>query len=883
MVYNDKIYLSYEGYEDRYGNTIRPALVRYAKSTYDHYICTVFIDGKSEQSLLRGDPEFHGKPYSIALLKPFYSPDNKLKEYNLVVTRFRSNLESDWGYLFSESYALHTMKDPLAYGLLAIALDKFSWENNVLKAALESFNNSEIVNVMFDMINYIAWSLSPSKIERIKELNVFFGKECHAIFPPAIRTAADILKINIERSNLYGTLDLICNPDRRFEVPPTGFLGLLNWLNDDNALISSQDLTDYFPYLSVEKRSLVIKRFFWDVKNGVAKYNEDLFNIFENSQYEYYSRLRYIYESWPLENNVSTEFLFDCLKTYKKTNEKSFQVTNGVLDWVMQKSIQLRRPIDLKFYEWLCSCDGGVVLNKQFKGFAEFECQYELDDYAFEGDSFLNNVRAIRDTYAERLSHKVEQVIIDKETGEPIMDPKTGTPKTQTVTIWEDRWEVLPLSSERIELENDLANTRECLAEENQKFRRDRKLINELLEDIDNLESLIVEHDNEKEEHKKFLMFVNWDKCPDDLSDNYVFTADMVDEGILRTNVEQYLLNEYGTLSPYISERKADPIVNMFMYRTRMRATDNTDAQLGALPGVEESVVKERVKNRLFELFGDTLETDYDPRILQIAQTDTQYRYNGESNRCFTNQEKYYIGRRKIYCAPYLSDMPQLLTGRKCAICRGDLCFLTCIKTDPHWKKYGLIHILQIMGYTVIDDTEAGYIPNQAYNQFVNQINKAIKFSKRLVCRECGHILFPAQTKGHNRYKCLSPNCKEYNKEVYLNYCHKCKKGLIDSRDTKQCPNGLYICPDCNSCCSNEFFESMADRYRRQGITIPAFLSTKIGTGHEDLGKVFCAKCGAEKSRVKTAVGIYEIRCPNCEPIPTEGPSAQHMNEDGIK
>ena len=57
----------------------------------------------------------------------------------------------------------------------------------------------------------------------------------------------------------------------------------------------------------------------------------------------------------------------------------------------------------------------------------------------------------------------------------------------------------------------------------------------------------------------------------------------------------------------------------------------------------------------------------------------------------------------------------------------------------------------------------------------------------------------------------------------------------------------------------------MAARYRRQGKVIPAFLSTKIGKGHEDSGMVFCSKCGGLKKSIRTESGKYEILC-QCEP-----------------
>ena len=169
-------------------------------------------------------------------------------------------------------------------------------------------------------------------------------------------------------------------------------------------------------------------------------------------------------------------------------------------------------------------------------------------------------------------------------------------------------------------------------------------------------------------------------------------------------------------------------------------------------------------------------------------------------------------------------------------------------------------------------------MPCQTYNQFVNQINKAIRFYRRLVCRECGHILFPTQTRSHSKFKCLVPTCTEYNKEIYLNYCYNCKPGLIDSRDTKQCPNDLYICPSCDSCCSNALFEAQAAKYRIIGRPIPVRLSRVMGNGHYDRDMHFCYKCGAQKMMYYDQSGNKKWKCPHCDTTKNEASSKEGIS-----
>lgn len=828
MIKNGKTYLTYEGYEEHFGRITRPALVRYEEHSFqdysyqepiDYVSCTIYIDGNSYTNNIKGNYEFNGKPYSIALLKPYQSHDKELLEYNLAAHRFDASSVNDWELLFEDSCNLHKAGDPLAYALIVVAFDKFAWTPQTIQEAMSAFDAPEI-QLLFDMINYLSWALSPNKINQVHSLNRMFGKECNVSFPPCLKYAAEKCKILYSNLNVHGLVDAIENAINNTEFnDDSGILKLYQWLNNDSTIISYQELSEYYPYLDEWTRARVIKRFFFDVKKGIFEFDEETIQIFTSLNAGYYSTLRYVLESWPDYRNVSTEFVLDCLSTYKNSNQQSFQVYNGILDWAMQKSKLLHRPVDLYFYDWLCYCQGGVILNPQFRGFADFKINYELDEFAFDEDSLDSNIKSLRDNHSTQQYHEEHKPVIDETTGLPQVDEK-GNPIVSTIIIWEDRWRI-------------------------------RK-----------------SHDQDDDTHKKYIdMFVNWSKRPVHETDENIFTSEMIDHTIVRANIEQYILNRFGTLSPYVSQREEDEVMKLFMYKVAMKAILDASAELGASPGVEESVVKESVKERLIEIMGESLECEFDPTKLRLAQTDSQYRFNADETKCFIRLEKKYRRRRRIYCAPTLSDKPNLLTKRKCAICQGDMCFVTSISKSPHWSNYKLVHLLEILGYDILEETEAGFIPSQTYNQFINQINKAVRFYNRLICRECGHILFPATNYGHSKYKCLSPLCKEYNKEVYLNFCHVCKKGLIDSRDTKKCPNDLYICPDCGSCCSNDFFESMADRYRRQGITIPLYLSSKIGQGHADRHMIFCHKCGTRKVDVREDANHRLVgRCPQCEP-----------------
>lgn len=815
---NEDKFLRYEGYYKRFGISTRLALVRYEEryvENYEHSICKFYIDNKTFTKDLASSKQGKGISSPICLLTNSQSVDKDC----LVPLEFNPQSDLCWKDLLIDAYRLRQTGDPLAHAILTVALDKFDWDNICLQRAL-AYLDANSQSALREMIVYVSWALSPQKIRKIKEII----STCQAIFPPCLEDAARYYRLTYDSLNVNTLVDQLTRAYRDNSSPKDvkGFLKILAWMEHDEVVVTLQELNDYFPYLSGGYRNIAIKRFFHDVKKGVFAFTDDAVSVFSSQNYQYYSQFRYILENWPDFRNVSSDFVLDCIKTYRDSNQQSLQAYNGVLDWAVRKAMELHRPVNLSYNSWLCSCEGGVLLDRYFRGFANFEIKYELDDYSFEDDSLRRNIEALRDRHSKRCSHFEDKQLIDTKTGQLIIDQKTGRPKTQRVQVMEDRWEINSL-----------------------------------------------EHD------KQFIdLFVNWDTRPEHEKNLSIFYPEMIDESIVQAKVEEYIENKFNTPSPYISQRVYDEVVSMFMYPSTMKASLDQEAELGVDPGVTLELIQQSVKERLIELFGENLECDYDPTKLSQAMTDTQFSSNIGNKECFITSHKTYRGKTHIYCAPTLSEKPTLLTKRKCAVCQGDMCFVTSIKRTSDWKAYKLIHLLEIIGYNVLDDTEAGLMPNQVYNQFAFQINKANRFYKNLVCRECGHILFPynynnSKKLEYNRFKCISPTCSEYNKEVKLTFCHTCKKGLIDSRDSKKCPNGLHICPDCGSCCSNAFFEALATAKRRRGESIPVYLARSIGNGHLDRGMIFCSKCGSQKVDVYgDNNGNLQGRCPKCDPPP---------------
>jgi hypothetical protein len=237
--------------------------------------------------------------------------------------------------------------------------------------------------------------------------------------------------------------------------------------------------------------------------------------------------------------------------------------------------------------------------------------------------------------------------------------------------------------------------------------------------------------------------------------------------------------------------------------------------------------------------------------------------------------KKQAIQEFKPFCAPKLADAKNPAIGIPFFWCRGHECFHNNLdgqklSDNTHWKSYSLYHMIEIMGYPKLKETEAGYEPDEVVRRYIAICNKVLQKFRRLKCRACGHLLFSEKTFGFNRYNyygCANPGCIEYKKPVYLNFCFSCKSGLIDSRDSKQCPNGWYICPSCLACCNDEQYERQAQRYELSGRPIPPRIQRMLGHGHNNQGIYYCFKCGNQMEGRVDDSGRTFSECPNCHLI----------------
>ena len=231
------------------------------------------------------------------------------------------------------------------------------------------------------------------------------------------------------------------------------------------------------------------------------------------------------------------------------------------------------------------------------------------------------------------------------------------------------------------------------------------------------------------------------------------------------------------------------------------------------------------------------------------------------------------------FCEGRLANQPDNLFKKEFWWCLGDKCFSKCetIHTTEEWEKYTLLDFCEILGFNTYETNKMGdYIPKGRYYQFIGIINRFNRLLDKLYCHDCGHILYPVETSLFAaytvvRFHCVNENCSNHD-VIYLNHClnRKCNN-IIDSRISKKCPNGLYICDNenCGCCCSHDMFNRRLSNlettdYPNNDLKSYVYNNIKRCVnerlGHLERGEHFCYKCGGIMEEIDRDV-FYCSKC----------------------
>ena len=159
------------------------------------------------------------------------------------------------------------------------------------------------------------------------------------------------------------------------------------------------------------------------------------------------------------------------------------------------------------------------------------------------------------------------------------------------------------------------------------------------------------------------------------------------------------------------------------------------------------------------------------------------------------------------------------------------------------YTLYDFIYILKLQDTLQYKDTKGYTVPDGNYVRFMSILNWFNQAQTHLFCKECGKILEPyyiSDFHAHTitEFECINPVCCQKNNKIYLNHCFNGEcHNIIDSRETKQCPNGKYICKSCGVCCSSYMFRNKTATSKFQSL-------------HWENQEFYCPICGEKLVQV---------------------------------
>ncbi len=269
--------------------------------------------------------------------------------------------------------------------------------------------------------------------------------------------------------------------------------------------------------------------------------------------------------------------------------------------------------------------------------------------------------------------------------------------------------------------------------------------------------------------------------------------------------------------------------------------------------------------------------------VISFAQDHKMYlnfQANGESLRSRCELNSHLLTKNKsrpsegYLCDGYESNKLDNLSNKAFWWCLGSPCYESNIKLHDatDWEQFTLYDFIKIFGKEeyLQEANRRNKFKIGKYTQLVSLVNRFNALLERLYCLDCGNILYPVETSyfaanNVTKFSCASNSCEKKGIEVYLNRCLNgdCSN-VIDSRVHKKCPNGLFICNICGSCCSTESFKRRLERLEDMSNSIPQDLPKFVQekSGHLEKAEYYCSKCDGPRMMEEVRSDLF--KCTAC-------------------
>lgn len=827
-----------------------------------------------------------------------YTDENRVN----MVFRDVSNSVQDYTICLNSCINRSQNKEDKYYFLEILwLLDKTFIDVNHLTEAIKKYD-SKFIPYILNILRHIGYCLSVKKQNILKNVCTSLNGQYDVYMPQMLAEAIQFLqkKTETDKKNLFQLIDEFFENGfgvtyaDKISKTNNPLLQLVCWFSNENKLVDYNSLVTLFALVSEKTRLNIVKRYFHDVRCGNTNFDVQLLQQFVNNKFDDFIRYRYCTETPSEDVNIIVPLLCDNIITLYNSNGGAFQTFDGILDLAITHCDQAHPGINFDLEEIIPTCKHSAVYNTNFKGFIDYQLIRKLNTSKLSDENLLVTIRSILDKYGQRRFYPICKYDNDKKLETTILE------KCKSVF-----WEKTTNGSSK-------PNRIQCpgigykLYEDKWILKEDDKIM-EILKTFISSDSSLRKTDSQYYVDIQDVSVDTLRKYVNSLPQKYKMIGE--DEFLVPSSKEEtYDLFLINTLSEILRMRivpQKGALVGLrfdvFGYWKEIYTTLSDDEKCdskGEALKKALSVFKEKESNEVYrrtvvslkkelkinEYNGEYFELKYDRQ--QLVRLISRYYFketlkddDDDTRRDFLTSA--HTGYFKHYCAPTLSETNNPAIDLPFFWCRGKECFHNNLANQTlaeqnDWHHYSLYHMVEIIGFPKLHMTPGGYEPDNVVRVFIAVTNRVMQKIKRLKCRGCGHLMFADKSgkfNSHNYYSCINPIYPEARIPVYLNYCYKCKKGLIDSRDTKRCPNGWYICPTCLACCDDEQYERQAQKYRISNRPVPEQIARMLGHGHNDKGEYFCPDCGGPIEFVMDEHYGKERRgCPRCHKIFDDNP-----------